>query len=56
MLMRSIQLGVAVDCSLRLAQRWGLTNGTSVEQTEADLKALLPESTWRHAHLQVCGG
>jgi endonuclease-3 len=38
----------------RLAQRWGLTSGTSVEQTEADLKALLPPSSWRDAHLQVC--
>ncbi|KAG2454382.1 hypothetical protein HYH02_001405 [Chlamydomonas schloesseri] len=37
----------------RLAQRWGLSNGKSVEQTEQDLKALLPESTWRDAHLQI---
>ena len=37
----------------RLAQRWGLTNGKNVEQTEADLKALFPEELWRDAHLQV---
>jgi endonuclease-3 len=37
----------------RLAQRWGLTSGASVEQTETDLKALLPPSSWKDAHLQV---
>ncbi|KAL6759264.1 DNA glycosylase [Haematococcus lacustris] len=37
----------------RLAQRWGLTAGGSVEQTEADLKALLPQDCWREAHLQI---
>ncbi|KAG2431869.1 hypothetical protein HXX76_009362 [Chlamydomonas incerta] len=37
----------------RLAQRWGLSNGKSVEQTEQDLKTLLPEVTWRDAHLQI---
>ncbi len=30
----------------RLAERWGLSSGKSVEQTEADLKALLPPETW----------
>jgi len=40
-------------CAYRLAQRWGLSNGHSVEQTEADLKVLFPESSWRDAHLQV---
>ncbi|MAD90673.1 MAG: endonuclease III, partial [Pseudoalteromonas sp.] len=30
----------------RLAQRWGLTNGRSVEQTEKDLKRLFPKETW----------
>ncbi|GIL48702.1 hypothetical protein Vafri_5141 [Volvox africanus] len=30
----------------RLAQRWGLSYGKSVEQTEQDLKTLLPEHTW----------
>ncbi|GLI62690.1 hypothetical protein VaNZ11_005366 [Volvox africanus] len=37
----------------RLAQRWRLSNGKSVEQTEHDLKALLPELTWRDMHLQM---
>ena len=37
----------------RLAQRWGLTNGRSVVQTEADLKKLFAESTWNKLHLQI---
>lgn len=37
----------------RLATRWGLTNGKSVEQTEADLKKLFPESAWNKLHLQI---
>lgn len=37
----------------RLAYRWGLTNGKSVEQTEKDLKRLIPESQWNKAHLQI---
>ena len=37
----------------RLAYRWGLTNGKSVEQTEKDLKKLIPESKWNKAHLQI---
>lgn len=37
----------------RLAQRWGLTNGKNVEQTEADLKRLFPESAWNKLHLQI---
>jgi len=37
----------------RLAQRWGLTNGKNVEQTEKDLKALFPESSWNKLHLQM---
>lgn len=37
----------------RLAQRWGLTNGRSVMQTEKDLKALFPESSWNCLHLQI---
>jgi len=37
----------------RLAYRWGLTNGKSVEQTERDLKRLIPESQWNKAHLQI---
>lgn len=37
----------------RLAQRWGLTAGHSVEQTEADLKLVFPERLWRELHLQI---
>jgi endonuclease-3 len=37
----------------RLAQRWGLTNGRSVVQTERDLKAMFPESSWNCLHLQI---
>lgn len=37
----------------RLAFRWGLTNGKNVEQTEKDLKRLIPESKWNIAHLQI---
>jgi endonuclease-3 len=37
----------------RLAYRWGLTNGKNVEQTERDLKRLIPEEKWNKAHLQI---
>ncbi|MBT8241641.1 MAG: endonuclease III [Acidimicrobiales bacterium] len=37
----------------RLAHRWGLSNGTTVERTEKDLKAAFPEDTWNRRHLQV---
>lgn len=37
----------------RLAQRWGLTDGRSVEQTESDLKALFPEGQWNALHLRI---
>ena len=37
----------------RLAWRWGLSSGKNVEQTEADLKRLFPESTWNVLHLQI---
>jgi endonuclease-3 len=37
----------------RLAYRWGLSNGKSVEQTEKDLKAVFPEHTWDKVHLQI---
>ncbi len=37
----------------RLAQRWGLTTGKNVEQTEKDLKRLFPESAWNRLHLQI---
>lgn len=36
----------------RLAQRWKLTNGKNVEQTEADLKKLFPPKEWELRHLQ----
>jgi endonuclease-3 len=37
----------------RLAQRWGLTNGKSVVQTEIDLKKLFPKEAWNDLHLQI---
>ena len=37
----------------RLAQRWGLTNGKSVIQTEKDLKRLFPKEYWSKLHLQI---
>ena len=37
----------------RLAQRWGLTNGGSVVQTERDLKRLFAEEFWNRLHLQI---
>lgn len=37
----------------RLAQRWKLTGGRSVLQTEKDLKALFPPSAWNKLHLQI---
>ena len=37
----------------RLAQRWGLTNGRSVNQTEKDLKKLFPKENWNKLHLQI---
>ena len=44
----------AVDTHIhRLAQRWGLTNGKNVVQTEKDLKELFPEKTWSKLHLQI---
>ena len=36
----------------RLAQRWGLTNGKNVVQTESDLKRLFPKEKWNQLHLQ----
>lgn len=36
----------------RLAQRWGLSNGKNVQQTEKDLKRLFPTAYWNHLHLQ----
>ncbi len=44
----------AVDTHIhRLAQRWGLTNGKNVVQTEKDLKRLFPKKTWSKLHLQI---
>ena len=37
----------------RLSQRWGLTNGDNVRQTEKDLKKLFPISEWNTLHLQI---
>jgi endonuclease-3 len=37
----------------RLAQRWELTSGKNVEQTEKDLKRLFPEKIWNKLHLQI---
>lgn len=44
----------AVDTHIhRLAGRWGLSNATTVERTEADLKAVFPIDTWNRRHLQI---
>ena len=44
----------AVDTHIhRLAQRWGLTNGKNVIQTEKDLKRIFPRNTWTKLHLQI---
>jgi endonuclease-3 len=37
----------------RLASRWGLSRGTTVERTEHDLKAIFPKPTWNKRHLQI---
>jgi endonuclease III len=37
----------------RLAARWGLSNGTTVERTERDLKAVFPRETWNVRHIQI---
>ncbi len=37
----------------RLAQRWGLTSGKNVIQTEKDLKRLFPKKSWNKLHLQI---
>ena len=37
----------------RLSQRWGLTSGKSVKQTEEDLKKLFPKYLWNKLHLQI---
>ena len=44
----------AVDTHIhRLAQRWGLTNGKNVIQTENDLKRIFPKKIWSKLHLQI---
>ena len=44
----------AVDTHIhRLAQRWGLTSGKNVIQTEKDLKRLFPKEIWNKLHLQI---
>ena len=48
------QPAFAVDTHIhRLAQRWGLTNGKNVIQTEKDLKRIFPKKTWNKLHLQI---
>src|SRR5262249_42367866 len=37
----------------RLAARWGLSDGSSVEKTERDLKRIFPPETWNKLHLQI---
>ena len=37
----------------RLAARWGLSNDTTVERTEKDLKAIFPKILWNKLHLQI---
>ena len=45
---------VPVDTHIhRLAQRWGLSSGKNVVQTEKDLKRLFPEKYWNQLHLQI---
>jgi endonuclease III len=44
----------AVDTHIhRLAQRWGLSKGKNVEQTERDLKKVFPRDEWSRRHLQI---
>ncbi|MGB0113596.1 MAG: endonuclease III [Ilumatobacteraceae bacterium] len=44
----------AVDTHVhRLAARWGLSNGSTVERTERDLKAVFPRERWNDRHLQI---
>jgi endonuclease-3 len=45
---------IAVDTHIhRCARRWGLSDGSTVERTESDLKALFPRSRWNLLHLQI---
>ena len=44
----------AVDTHIhRLTQRWGLTNGKNVVQTEKDLKQIFPKKHWNKLHPQI---
>jgi endonuclease-3 len=44
----------AVDTHIhRLAERWRLSNGKNVEQTERDLKKVFPRDEWARRHLQM---
>jgi len=44
----------AVDTHIhRLAERWNLSNGRNVEQTERDLKKVFPRDEWNRRHLQI---
>ena len=44
----------AVDTHIhRLAQRWGITSGNNVIQTEKDLKRIFPKKIWSKLHLQI---
>ena len=48
------QSAFAVDTHIhRLAQRWGLTSGKNVSQTEKDLKRIFPKKLWTKLHLQI---
>jgi endonuclease-3 len=48
------QPAFAVDTHIhRLAQRWGLTSGKNVKQTEKDLKKIFPMDKWNKLHLQI---
>lgn len=48
------QAAFPVDTHIhRLAKRWGLSNGRSVEQTERDLKKLFPPEHWNRLHLRI---
>ncbi len=48
------QAAFPVDTHIhRLAHRWGLSSGRSVEQTERDLKRLFPSDTWNQLHLRM---
>ena len=37
----------------RLAERWGLSNGSNVVKTEKDLKKVFSKETWNRRHLQI---